>query len=195
MPNPKPAKKTKPPQVLASATVEASPATTKPPHEPFWEAGRRLFLALHNGGEEARKKLASAHGEQQQHLWDVQNEGHKRAEELRREYCSALNRATGEDRNRLCQEAAQKYHDGLQEIHTNVRKEWETAVANYQETLTSLLEGIEAIRLNSFNGYKADCQKAWSKIDPDTLTSESLATIGQSLLVSARFMGGRPHVS
>jgi hypothetical protein len=195
MPNPKPAKKTKSPEAAAPSTVEASPETINAPHELFWEAGRRLFQALHNGGEEARKKLASSYREQQQHVWDVQNEGHKRAEELRQEYCSALNRAIGEDRIRVCQEAAQKYHDGLREIHTNVRKEWETAVANYQATHASLLEGIEATRLTSFNDYKADCVKAWSKIDPGTLTCESLATIGHSLLIGARFMGGRVHVS
>jgi hypothetical protein len=197
MPDARPAKKTSPPDVEApprtggSSDAEARMA----PHELFWEAGQRLFQALQRGGEEARNKLASAWQEQQQHLWDVHSEAHKRAEDLRHEYWSALNQATGEDRARAWQEATQRYHDGLWEIQSSLRKEWETAAANFQGTFRSLAEGFEGTRLTAFNGYKHACQRAWSEIDPNTLTCESLATIGHSLLASAHVVGGRPHVS
>lgn len=191
MPDAKAAKKTSPPDVEARPEAE----TGRAPHELFWEAGQRLFQALQKGGEEARNRFAAACQEQQQHLWDVQSEARKRAEDLRHEYWTALNRATGEDRNRVYQEATQRYHDGLWEIQASIRKEWETAAADYQKILASLQEGVDGARLTAFNGYKHACQRAWSGIDPNTLTCESLATIGQSLQMAAHFVGGQPHVS
>ncbi len=200
MPDAKAAKKTTtpPPETEAPPVAEARPEKDEParaPHELFWEAGQRLYQALQSGGEEARNRLASSYQEQWQHLCDVQGESQKRAEELRLEYWTALTQATGEDRNRIYQEATQKYQEGLWEIQTNTRKEWETAAANYQGALTSLQEGFQGTRITAFNAYKQACQRAWSEIDPNTLTCESLATIGQSLLMGARFIGGRPHAS
>ena len=197
MPDPKSAKKASPPDVEARPETGArrEAEIRREPHELFWEAGQRLFQALQRGGEEARNGLAAAYREQQQHLSEVHSDSHRRAEELRHEYWSALNRATGDDRNRVWQEATQKYHDGLWEVQSNVRKEWETAAANYQQTLRNLQESFDGTRLTAFNGYKQACQRAWSEIDPNTLTCESLATIGYSLLASSQLVGGRPRVS
>jgi leucyl aminopeptidase (aminopeptidase T) len=190
--------------VTAEAVTEAAPEAAVPeaageerraPHERLWEAGQCLYQALQASDADARDQLAAAAQEQQQNLWQVQLAAQKRAEELRQDYWNTLQQATGEDRQRIYQEATQKYWEALQEVQENTRQGWENAGANQQRFVTKLQEVFQMNRLLAFRDYKQACKEVWSELDPDTLSCESLATIGQSLLMSAQFMGGRPYGS
>jgi hypothetical protein len=165
------------------------------PHELFWEDGQRLYQALQKGDEEARTGLASASQGQQQNFCKAQREAQKRVEELYQEYWSTLQQATGDDSLRVYQEATQKYLDALGEVQAGVQKEWEDAVTGYQKDFTNLQVIFQMSRLIAFGDYKRACQKTWAELDPNALSCESLASIGQSLLMGAQLMGGRPHGS
>lgn len=169
--------------------------TKTAPHERFWQAGQTLFQALQRCDEEARDRLASAWQEQQQSLWKLQLDAQRRAEELRLEYGSALRDATGDDAGRVYEEATRKYQDALAEIQAKSWKEWEAAGAGHQRFLANLQAVIHTSRLAAFRDYKHACRQIWSEADPDTLSCEDIATIGQSLMLGAQLMGGRPHGS
>lgn len=165
------------------------------PHELFWEEGQRLYQALQKGDEEARNGMVSAYQGQQQNLCRMQLDSQKRVDELCHEYWSTLQQATGDDSLRVYQEATQKYQDALGEVQSETRKEWEATDAKYQKDLTNLQVIFQMSRLIAFGEYKRACQKTWADLDPNALSCESLASIGQSLLMGAQFMGGKPHGS
>jgi hypothetical protein len=197
----KTAKKTHAPSPSPSPDLPADPSRAvetvmkREPHELFCEDGQRLSQALQKGDEKARNGMASAYQGHQQNLWKVQLEAQKRADELRHEYWSALQQATGEDSPRVYQEATQRYLDALGEVQAETQKEWEAAGERYQQDLMNLQVIFQMSRLTAFGEYKRACQKTWCDLDPNALSCESLASIGQSLLMSAQFMSGKPHGS
>lgn len=169
----------------AKTTRKASPPAAgagKEPHELFWEAGQRFYQALQKQDEETRDKLASAQQRLQQALWEAQLDAQKRAEELRHEWEASP-------------EAVQRYLDGVGEVQAKAQQEWEAANAGYQKAAAKLQEAFQLSRLMVFRDYKHACQKAWARLDPDALSCESLATIGQSFLIGAQLMGGKPYGS
>jgi hypothetical protein len=194
MADPKPAKKSDAPAAQPEqASRPAQPLeAAKAPHERFWEAGQSLNQALQKGQEEAQNRFAAAYRDQQQRLWKAQLDARRRADEVLHDYWSALSRASGEDARQVYHEASQRYQDALWEIQSDLRKEWEAAASNHQKLLADLQEAIQAARITAFNAYKHACRRAWSEIDPNILTCESLSAIGQSLFAGAAAVGARP---
>jgi hypothetical protein len=179
--------------VVEAAVTEAATEAGKAPHERFWAAGQLLYQSLQKSDAEARSQLASAFQQQQQNLWQAQLGAQKRAAELRQDYWRTFQQAAGEDRQRVYQEATQRYLGALEEVQADHRKEWEGASAGHQRFVTNLHDVFQTSRLVAFSNYKQACKQAWSELDPDALTCESLASIGQSLLMAAQLMGAQPH--
>lgn len=188
----KPAKKTEaPPTTSPAQPTTATGDRNRAPHERFWEAGQALYQSLQQGQEEAQNRFAAAVRDQQQRLWKVQLDAGRRSDELLNEYWGTVGRATGStDFQRINQEATRRYQDGLWDVQTGLRKEWDGLSQEYQRALQDLQDALQGVRVTAFNAYKNACRRAWSEIDANALTCESLATIGQSLSAGAAAVGG-----
>ncbi len=189
MAEPKPAKKTSPPPAPSRPTTGAADAN-KAPHERFWEAGQALCQALQQGQQDAQSRFAADIRDQQQRLWRAQLDAQRRSDELMADYWNVVNRAKAEDLPRVNQEATRRYQDGLADLQKDFQKEWEDLSQDYQKSLQELQDALQGARVLAFNRYKQACGRAWSQIDANTLTCESLAMISQSLYAGAAAVGG-----
>lgn len=190
MAEPKPAKKTSPPPPAPSRPTTGGDDRNRAPHERFWEAGQALYQALQQGQQDAQSRFAADIRDQQQRLWRAQLDAQRRADELMADYWNAVNRAKAEDLPRVNQEATRRYQDGLADLQRDFQKEWEGLSQDYQKSLQDLQDALQGVRVTAFNRYKQDCRRAWSEIDANALTCESLAVIGQALTAGAAAVGG-----
>jgi hypothetical protein len=195
MADPKPAKKTDAPPATPPAAPPARPTTgaadrNRAPHERFWEAGQTLYQGLQQNQEEAQNRFTGNVRDQQQRLWKAQLDARRRSDELLNDYWNTVNRASAEDLQKVNQDATRRYQEGLLDIQGDLRKEWEDVNQDYQKSLADLQDTIQEARVKAFNAYKNACRRAWSEIDANALTCESLAAIGQSLFAGANAVGG-----
>jgi hypothetical protein len=182
-------KKTDPAPAPSRPTTGAADAN-KAPHEWFWEAGQALCQALQQGQQDAQNRFAGDIRDQQQRLWRAQLDAQRRSDELLSDYWNAVNRAKAEDLPKVNQEASRRYQDGLWDLQKDFQQVWEDLSQDYQKSAQALQDALQGVRVTAFNRYKQACRRAWSEIDANNLTCESLAMISQSLYAGAAAVGG-----
>ena len=162
------------------------------PRELFWKAGESFYGALQKASEAACEGLEAASREQQVNYLKVHAQARQRADEVHYEYLSTVQKAgESDDPRSFGAQAYKKYQEALAEVQAAVQKETVALAEARQKALQETQAACQQNRRTAYVDYARECQKIWSELDAGTLTCESLAFIGQSILIGAQLVGGR----
>lgn len=159
----------------------------------FSQAGQEFSEALARDNQEAWKRYAALNREYQSELAKLQLGVQRGALKAYEEFLETVQPAQGQEGfPKVWTDATEKYQEGLAELQQAAQDRGKELVQKYQDAVVEIQKAHVQGRFNAFGDYKASCKKAWAAVDVNDLSCESLAFIGQSILMGAQWVGGQP---